>query len=107
MSDPPLPDPASESLLASRVRVPDNVVYRSFATETVALNTRSGQYHGLNPTAGRMLELLAERMTIAQAAARVADEYDQPRELVERDICALCSGLAARGLVEIDASGDE
>ena len=37
---------------------PSHVVYRTFVTETVALNIETGQYHGLNATAGRMLEVL-------------------------------------------------
>ena len=49
---------SDQALLASRARLPQHVVHRSFVAETVVLNLRTGKYHGLNPTAGRMLEAL-------------------------------------------------
>jgi hypothetical protein len=81
-------------------------VYRSFAAETVVLNLDTEAYHGLNPTAGRMLAALDGRRTVAEAAQTVADEYARPRGDVEDDICALCTQLLERGLIEpSDADG--
>ena len=88
-------------LLAAQVRPAAHVVFRSFVTETVLLNLTTGCYHGLNPTAGRMLEELERRPTVAEAAKRLAAEYDQPLEQVEHDLCELCIALAERELVEI------
>jgi hypothetical protein len=90
----------------ARVRVPGEVVYRSFPAETVLLNLTTGTYHGLNPTAGRMLDALERSTNIAAAAAAIAAEYGQLPALVERDMRELCAALAARGLVEVDA-GDQ
>ena len=53
------------------VRVPEHVVYRDFAEQTVALNLHTGRYHGLNETSAEMLEALREAPTVA-AAARAA-----------------------------------
>jgi hypothetical protein len=91
---------------SARARVPADVVYRSFPAETVLLNLTTGTYHGLNPTAGRMLDALERSASIATAAGVVAAEYGQLPALVERDMRELCAALAGRGLVEIDA-GDE
>jgi hypothetical protein len=93
-----------ETLARARVRVPDHVVSRVFDAETVALNLRTGQYHGLNPTAGRMLELLRETGSPARVAGTVAEESDYPVDEVARDLAELCKALADRGLVEIDVS---
>jgi len=82
--------------------MPQHVVHRSFPTETVVLNLQTGKYHGLNPTAGRMLEVLATKGELRAAAAAVAEEYDQPLAATERDICDLCEALLERGLIEID-----
>ena len=41
----------------TRIRLSDNVVYRSFGSETVLLNLDTGHYHGLRGAGGRMLEL--------------------------------------------------
>ena len=89
----------------SRVRVPAHVVHRSFPTETVVLNLETGIYHGLNPTAGRMLETVEGAETIGRAAALLAAEFKQPRSLVEHDLCELCRALLERGLVVLDAEG--
>jgi hypothetical protein len=89
-------------VLRARAAIPDHVVHRAFPTETVVLNLQTGRYHGLNPVAGRMLEELERQETVEAAAAIIADEYGQPSEEVERDVCQLCIDLARRGLVVID-----
>ena len=93
---------AHTELLESRVRLPEHVVHRSFVAETVVLNLRTGKYHGLNPTGGRMLEVLDEVGSVREAAARLAAEYGRPAEEIERDICDFCSDLIGRGLIEVD-----
>lgn len=93
------------ALLSVKVRVPQHVVYRSFVSETVALNLNTGKYHGLNPTAGRMLEVLERADSIGEAAVTLAREYDRGREELARDLCVLCEQLLERGLIEID--GDQ
>ena len=90
------------SLSAAKIKVPQHVVYRTFPTETVVLNLHTGRYHGLNTTAGRMLEALEQALCVRDAAAAVADDYKQAASVVEKDMCALCELLLARGLVEID-----
>jgi Coenzyme PQQ synthesis protein D (PqqD) len=89
--------------MRSRVRIPDQVVFRPFPAETVVLNLDTGQYHGLNPVAGRMLEALEQTGEVEVAARRLAAEYDQPLDTVEADLRKLCEDLAARGLIEFSA----
>jgi Coenzyme PQQ synthesis protein D (PqqD) len=95
-----------ESLLEAKVTVPQSVVFRSFPTETVVLNLQTGKYHGLNPTAGKMLQALTEADSVREAAAAVAAEYDAPVDTVEADVCDLCQTLLDRGLVERSKNGD-
>ena len=90
----------------ARVRIPKHVVHRHFPAQTVVLNLETGRYHGLNPTAGRMLDALSEAQTVAAAARIVADHYHQPRADVERDLCELCADLLSRGLVELAEQKD-
>lgn len=100
-----MPESLSDAaLLQQTVRVPDHVVHRSFAAETVVLNLRTGRYHGLNPSAGRMLEALESQGSVRDAAATLADAYAQPLERIESDLIALCRGLLERQLIEL-ASG--
>lgn len=92
------------TLLASSVRLPEHVVHRAFAAETVVLNLETGQYHGLNPVAGRMVEVLEQVGSVQEAARQLAAEYEQPRETIEADLCGLCADLAERGLLDTTAA---
>lgn len=92
------------SLLASKVKVPQHVVYRSFPSETVVLNLQTGKYHGLNATAGRMLAELERADCVRDAAVALVGSYEQDQDVVEQDLCTLCQALLERGLIEADAS---
>ena len=93
--------PTLDEVLVCTAHVPEHVVYRPFAKETVVLNLRTGKYHGLNPTAGSMLSELERGMTFAEAAARLAELYRRPVEEIERDAYELCLDLLERGLIEL------
>jgi hypothetical protein len=94
------PDPA---LSESRATVPQHVVYREFVNETVVLNLQTGTYHGLNPTAGLMLQAIDRTETLGAALEKLVADYGWSLEEVEPDFVALCDKLAERGLLEVDA----
>ncbi|HEV7163307.1 MAG TPA: PqqD family protein [Solirubrobacteraceae bacterium] len=96
--------PDVHSLLTAKVKVPQHVVYRSFPSETVVLNLNTGKYHGLNSTAGQMLEALERSDCLRDAAAELAAGYGQPQDVIESDLCELCASLLERGLIETDGS---
>ena len=92
--------------LGTTVRVPDHVVHRSLAHETVVLNLKTGRYHGLNPTAGRMLAELETGAPLRDIATRLGEVYEQPLEEIQTDLATLCLDLAERDLVElVDSNG--
>jgi hypothetical protein len=88
-----------DDILDSAFAVPQNVVYREFAHETVLLNLDTGKYHGINPTAARMLEALQQSDSGHAAAATLAESFGQPVERIEADLTAFCTGLLERGLI--------
>jgi hypothetical protein len=92
---------STDDLLSARVRMPQHVLHRSFVAETVVLNLRTGRYHGLNPTAGRMLDALEAAPTDGDAVPELAREYGIESAKVESDDVALCQGLLERGLIEV------
>jgi hypothetical protein len=92
----------SATVPPTKVTIPQHVVFRAFVEETVVLNLESGRYHGLNPTAGRMLELLGEVGELGEVAKRIAEETGTPPERVAEDLDAFCSSLAERGLIEVE-----
>jgi hypothetical protein len=100
MSDIPSPESMVPESVGVTVTIPDHVVFRVFAAETVVLNINTGQYHGLNPVAGRMLETLQGTPELRQAAQALADEFEQPTERIEHDLQAFCDDLVSRGLLE-------
>lgn len=81
--------------------MPQDVVYRDFVNETVMLNLSTGTYHGLNPTAGRMLQAVDRTDTLREAAAQLAAEHGWDLPTVEADLIGLCNTLAESGLLEI------
>ena len=85
-----------------RVRVPEHVAVRTFVEETVVLNLRTGQYHGLNRSGGRMMELLGELCNGGAVLDRLVGETGQPVSVLERDLAVFCEDLVARGLLELD-----
>jgi hypothetical protein len=101
------PESANASMLAQKARLPSHAVYRTFVKETVVLNLESGKYHGLNPTGGRMLETLERAHTVGEAAEILADEYGQPLEDMQRDLCEFCRDLLERGLIDLESPGVE
>ena len=98
-----MPSNAGETPLSPQtaVQVPAHVVCRAFAVETLMLNLQTGTYHGLNSTAGRMLETLQQHEVIADAAAIIAEHYVKDSESVQADLLVLCSGLIERGLLVV------
>lgn len=99
--------PKEAELRTASLRLPQHVVYRAFPTETVVLNLQTGKYHGLNPTAGSILEALQETGSVTAAAAAVAADYERPLEETEADVCRLCEALLARGLIVAESGGDD
>jgi hypothetical protein len=91
---------SDQELLGVRARLPQHVVHRSFVAETVVLNLRTGKYHGLNPTAGKMLETLESSPTVGDAVPVLAGEYGLQQEQIQSDLLALTRGLLERGLIE-------
>jgi Coenzyme PQQ synthesis protein D (PqqD) len=95
------------SLLGSRLRVPRNVVYRTFPSETVLLNLDTGRYHGLNVTAGRVLGVLEGAPSVREAVGELSREYRLGPAEVRVEVCSLCRALLQRGLVELDDAGPD
>ena len=96
---------SAEDLLGSKASIPETVVFRAFAHETVVLNLETGMYHGLDPVGGRLIEVLPRCETVRAAARQIAEEYDRPPEDVEIDVVEFCRALHERGLVEFTVDG--
>lgn len=89
-------------LLSATVRLSDDVVLRVFPAEAVVFDLHSGEYHALNPVAGRFLEVLGGAMSVRDGLALLQAEFsDQDPTAIEADVYAFCLDLVERGLIEL------
>ena len=92
-----------EHVLSAHPSVPDHVVYREFVHETVVLNLETGQYHGLNPSGAKMLEMLGAAQTVREAATGLSGIYRRPLSEIEHDLYEFCLHLFERGLIDLES----
>jgi hypothetical protein len=83
------------------VVVTRDVLATEFEDELVVLNLQDGVYYGLDHAGVRIWQLLQKPSSVAELRDVLLDEYDVDAERCRRDLVALLSDLAARGLVEI------
>lgn len=89
------------ALLDRRVTIPDHVVFRSFAQETVVLNLETGLYHGLNVAAGEMLSELKATGSVRGALDQLTGIFPDAAHRLEQDLVAFCDEARRRGLIEL------
>jgi hypothetical protein len=94
----------AELLSTRRVAVPEHVVFRAFAKETVLLNVQTGQYHGLDRIGSRFFVVIRDAPNLGTASEQLASEYGQPLERITGDLVTFCNDLMNRGLVQITAA---
>lgn len=85
--------------LSEKVRISDDVLARNLSGEMVMLDLQSGTYFGLDSAGCRIWELLNEGKTLAEVCDAMMDEFDVPRDDIERDVVKLADELVARGLI--------
>jgi hypothetical protein len=102
MTPNPASLPGASDILGMRARVPDHVVHRQFAQETVVLNLQSGTYHRLNASGGRFIEVLDRAPSVAAAAEQLATELGEPLAEIRHDIASFCAALSKRSLLTLE-----
>lgn len=76
-----------------------DVLFRDLEGDAVLLDLASGRYFGLNPVGTRVWTLLASGATVDAAIAALAAEFDADAGQIARDVEALLTEMATRGLV--------
>lgn len=70
----------------SRLEINPNAHYTMIDDTAIVLDGRRGKYLGLNETASRILDLLAEGRTTGQVLETMSDEYEIEPAILRRDI---------------------
>jgi hypothetical protein len=69
--------------------------------EKVLLQTKTGQYLGINPVGGFIWELLSEPRTAAELTSLVMQRYAVDERVAHADVAAFIQSLSEEGLVEV------
>lgn len=88
----------------SRLSIPNHVLTRQAAGETVLLNLDNEEYYGLDEVGNRLWELIENGTTFGQAITTLLDEYEVSREELESDLVQVLDDLHTNGLVLVDPS---
>jgi len=89
-----------------RAVVPQHVVYRALASETVLLNVRTGTYLGMDEVGSRCFEAMRESPDLQTALETLLEEYDAPSDRIRHDLVGYCAELLSQGLIELEDPGD-
>ena len=70
--------------------------------ELVMMSVDLGRYFGLNPTAGRVWELLEEPRTLDDLCNALQEEYEVAPEICRRELTELLEDLKQQGLITLE-----
>jgi len=88
--------------LDARWRLAPSVVLQRLGDAVVAVQLHSDRVLELNPTAARLLDLLAEGLTPAEAVGRMAAEYDVDDATLLDDASSTVTRLEDEGVIARD-----
>ena len=86
--------------MPTRYHVSPGVVSTVVDGEVTLLDPRSGVYFGLQDSAARVWELLAQRPTVEALVAALTEEFEVSPDTCGHDVRALLDDLGDRGLIE-------
>lgn len=77
----------------------DKFAWRKLDNEVVILDTTSGSYYLLNETAGRIWELLIEKLSLEKICLNLIHEYDITKEKALDDIKKIINSFKKDGFI--------
>ena len=87
--------------MASRVRVPEGVLFHNLQGEAVILNLNTGVYFGLDPVGTKIWHLLQEQQSPQKVLDSLLTEYEVSKNQCAQDLLSLLVLLKEKGLLEI------
>lgn len=86
----------------SRVRIPEDVIFRDLQGEAVILNLKTGVYFGLDAVGTRIWHLILEHHALQPVFDGLIKEYDVTEDGCKHDLLSFVAVLRKHALVEID-----
>ena len=86
---------------ASKVIVPDTVLFRELDGESVLLNLKTECYLGLDTVGTRMWTVFTAQPSVHAAYEALLSEYDVAPDVLRKDIETLLEQMIEHGLVEL------
>jgi len=87
--------------LATRVTVPESVLFRDLDGEAVLLEIATGRYYGLNEVGTRIWSLLQLHGEIEAVHRDLLAEYHVPAHELRQDLLDFVGLLISRRLIEL------
>lgn len=91
-------DPAE--LKSKHLKIKEEVATRELDGETFMVTPGDWKLHRFNPVGERIWALSQEGKSIAEIIEEIAQEYDQDREIVEKDCLLFVEQLCEKGIAE-------
>lgn len=91
-------------IFTQRITLPQGVLMREVAGESVILNLNTETYFGLDEVGTRMWQTLTTSETIQHAYDTLISEYDVAPDILRNDLINLVEELANHGLLELGAA---
>jgi hypothetical protein len=94
-------EPAA-SMLESRIRINDNVLFQELQGEGVLLNLDTGVYFGLDEMGARIWQLFETHKVLSEIVKALLAEYDVTEQRCAEDLLTLVAEMEKQKLISLD-----
>jgi hypothetical protein len=95
-------DPPKLDILEQRLKPSPDVLANAVGNETVLLQVKRGNYHGLDEIGTSIWEGIRTGVPPLEICERIAAEYDQSLESVQEDARAFLEDLKTHGIIVVE-----
>ena len=87
--------------IQTKIQRAKNIPFSQLDDELLAIDAQAGYCYSLNPTAGRVWELIVLPVTVDTVCAQLLREYSVDEATCQREVIALLDGMLAAVLVRV------
>ncbi len=87
-----------ETNLPEKPKIADHLVLRDLDNETAIYDSRTGEFHFINPTGSAIFYLCDGTHTVDDIADEILNRFDNPPPTVEGEVHDFLTSLSEKGL---------